>query len=30
LAVFSIDDLAAEEKEDLLKYLVFLRSRGTE
>ncbi len=27
LAVFAIDDLTAEEEEDLLKYLAFLRSR---
>jgi len=27
LAVFSIDDLTAEEEEELLKYLAFLRSR---
>jgi HTH-type transcriptional regulator, competence development regulator len=30
LAVFSIDDLTAEEEEQLLKYLAFLRSRSTE
>jgi transcriptional regulator with XRE-family HTH domain len=29
LAVFSIDDLTAEEEEELLKYLAFLRSRRT-
>jgi transcriptional regulator with XRE-family HTH domain len=29
LAVFAIDDLTAEEEEELLKYLAFLRSRGT-
>ena len=28
LAVFAIDDLTAEEEEELLKYLAFLRSRG--
>ena len=28
-AVFAIDDLTAEEEEELLKYLAFLRSRGT-
>ena len=28
LAVFSIDDLSAEEEEDLLKYLAFIRSRS--
>jgi transcriptional regulator with XRE-family HTH domain len=28
LAAFAIDDLAAEEEEELLKYLAFLRSRG--
>ena len=28
LAVFSIDDLTAEEEEELLKYLAFLRSRS--
>jgi transcriptional regulator with XRE-family HTH domain len=28
LAVFAIDDLTAEEEEDLLKYLAFLRSRS--
>lgn len=27
LAAFAIDDLTAEEEEDLLKYLAFLRSR---
>jgi transcriptional regulator with XRE-family HTH domain len=27
LAVFAIDDLSAEEEEELLKYLAFLRSR---
>jgi transcriptional regulator with XRE-family HTH domain len=27
LAAFSIDDLTAEEEEELLKYLAFLRSR---
>ncbi len=27
LAVFAIDDLTAEEEEELLKYLAFLRSR---
>jgi HTH-type transcriptional regulator, competence development regulator len=30
LAVFSIDDLTAEEEEQLLKYLAFLRWRRTE
>lgn len=29
LAAFSIDDLTAEEEEELLKYLAFLRSRRT-
>ncbi len=29
LAVFAIDDLTAEEEEELLKYLAFLRSRKT-
>ena len=29
LAVFAIDDLTAEEEEELLKYLAFLRSRAT-
>lgn len=29
LAVFAIDDLTAEEEEELLKYLAFLRSRTT-
>ena len=29
LAVFAIDDLTAEEEEELLKYLAFLRSRGS-
>ena len=29
LAAFAIDDLTAEEEEELLKYLAFLRSRGT-
>ena len=28
LAVFAIDDLTAEEEEELLKYLAFLRWRG--
>jgi HTH-type transcriptional regulator, competence development regulator len=28
LRVFAIDDLTAEEEEELLKYLAFLRSRG--
>jgi transcriptional regulator with XRE-family HTH domain len=28
LAAFAIDDLTAEEEEELLKYLAFLRSRG--
>ncbi len=28
LAVFAIDDLTAEEEEELLKYLAFLRSRS--
>jgi HTH-type transcriptional regulator, competence development regulator len=28
LAVFAIDDLTAEEEEELLKYLAFLRSRN--
>jgi transcriptional regulator with XRE-family HTH domain len=28
LAAFSIDDLTAEEEEELLKYLAFLRSRN--
>ena len=28
LAAFAIDDLTAEEDEELLKYLAFLRSRG--
>jgi len=28
LAVFAIDDLSAEEEEELLKYLAFLRSRA--
>jgi transcriptional regulator with XRE-family HTH domain len=28
LAAFAIDDLTAEEEEDLLKYLAFLRSRS--
>jgi len=28
LAVFAIDDLTAEEEEELLRYLAFLRSRG--
>jgi HTH-type transcriptional regulator, competence development regulator len=27
LAAFAIDDLTAEEEEELLKYLAFLRSR---
>jgi hypothetical protein len=27
LAVFAIEDLTAEEEEELLKYLAFLRSR---
>jgi transcriptional regulator with XRE-family HTH domain len=30
LAAFAIDDLTAEEEEQLLKYLAFLRSRGTQ
>jgi transcriptional regulator with XRE-family HTH domain len=29
LSAFAIDDLTAEEEEDLLKYLAFLRSRST-
>jgi transcriptional regulator with XRE-family HTH domain len=29
LAVFAIDDLTAEEEEELLKYLAFLRSRSS-
>ena len=29
LAAFAIDDLTAEEEEDLLKYLAFLRFRGS-
>lgn len=29
LAVFAIDDLTAEEEEELLKYLAFLRWRGS-
>jgi transcriptional regulator with XRE-family HTH domain len=29
LAIFAIDDLTAEEEEDLLKYLAFLRSRAS-
>jgi transcriptional regulator with XRE-family HTH domain len=29
LAVFAIDDLTAEEEEELLKYLAFIRSRGS-
>lgn len=29
LAAFAIDDLTAEEEEELLKYLAFLRSRNT-
>jgi transcriptional regulator with XRE-family HTH domain len=29
LAAFAIDDLTAEEEEELLKYLAFLRSRKT-
>ena len=29
LAVFAIDDLSAEEEEELLKYLAFLRSRSS-
>ena len=29
LATFAIDDLTAEEEEELLKYLAFLRSRKT-
>jgi transcriptional regulator with XRE-family HTH domain len=29
LAVFAIDDLTAEEEEELLKYLAFLRTRGS-
>ncbi|TFH25053.1 MAG: XRE family transcriptional regulator [Myxococcales bacterium] len=28
LAAFAIDDLTAEEEEELLKYLAFLRTRG--
>ena len=28
LAIFAIDDLTAEEEEELLKYLAFLRSRA--
>ena len=28
LAAFAIDDLTAEEEEELLKYLAFIRSRG--
>ena len=28
LAAFAIDDLTAEEEEELLRYLAFLRSRG--
>ena len=28
-AVFAIDDLTAEEEEELLKYLAFLRSRNS-
>jgi transcriptional regulator with XRE-family HTH domain len=28
IAAFAIDDLTAEEEEELLKYLAFLRSRG--
>jgi hypothetical protein len=28
LAAFAIDDLTAEEEEELLKYLAFLRSRN--
>ncbi|MHC5012472.1 MAG: helix-turn-helix domain-containing protein [Planctomycetota bacterium] len=28
LAIFAIDDLTAEEEEELLKYLAFLRSRS--
>ena len=28
LAAFAIDDLTAQEEEELLKYLAFLRSRG--
>jgi transcriptional regulator with XRE-family HTH domain len=28
LAAFAIDDLTAEEEEELLKYLAFLRSRS--
>jgi hypothetical protein len=28
LAAFAIDDLTAEEEEELLKYLAFLRSRA--
>ena len=28
LAVFAIDDLTAEEEEELLKYLAFLRFRS--
>jgi transcriptional regulator with XRE-family HTH domain len=29
LAVFAIDDLTAEEEEELLRYLAFLRSRNS-
>jgi hypothetical protein len=29
LAAFAIDDLTAEEEEELLKYLAFLRSRSS-
>jgi transcriptional regulator with XRE-family HTH domain len=29
LAAFAIDDLTAEEEEELLKYLAFLRTRGS-
>jgi transcriptional regulator with XRE-family HTH domain len=29
LAVFAIDDLTAEEEEELLKYLAFIRSRNS-
>jgi hypothetical protein len=29
LAAFAIDDLTAEEEEQLLKYLAFLRSRSS-
>jgi hypothetical protein len=29
LAVFAIDDLTAEEEEELLRYLAFIRSRNS-